>query len=189
MMLYSNAAFTANYKTCIIDSGDVEHGHVFQRSPSGTSQVALTWEVDVSSGHRWRGIIHADRPPVRAAVTGIFATPDPATMCAVANGDAFLINSGEPGAGTYLSTGGPVVIVASAIEDDVLLLASPWVITAVGSAGLAWRTERLSIESLRLDEIADGWVRGISDPDEEEARNFAVNLRSGARIGGFRGID
>jgi len=188
-MLGSGAAFTANYKTCIIESGDVEHSYVFQRSPSSTSPVALTWQVEVSSSHRWRGIIYADRPPVRAAVTDIFSTPDAATMCAVANGDAFLINCDDPGAGTYLSTGGPVVIIASAIEDNVLLLASPWVITAVGSAGLAWRTERLSIEALRLDEIADGWVRGVSDPDEDEARNFAVNLRSGARRGGFRGTD
>jgi hypothetical protein len=110
-------------------------------------------------------------------------------MCAIANGDAFLINSEDPATGQYIGTGGPVVIVESAIEDDVLLLASPWVVTAVCAEGRTWQTRRLSVEGLRLDEIADGWLRGVSDPDEEEARNFAVNLRTGDSRGGFRGND
>jgi hypothetical protein len=190
MMLHSDAEFATHYESSVTEEiTDGEQEYVFERPQSGASAVGLTWMVRTQSGRQWRGVVRAGRPPVRGAITGIFGTPDPITMCAIANGDAFLINSEDPATGQYIGTGGPVVIVAPAIKDDVLLLASPWVVTAVCAEGRTWQTRRLSVEGLRLDEIADGWLRGVSDPDEEEARNFAVNLRTGESRGGFRRND
>jgi hypothetical protein len=190
MMPHSDAEFATHYESSVTEElTDGEQEYIFERSKSGFSAVDLTWMVRTQSGRQWRGVVRAGRPPVCAAITGIFATPDSMTMCAIANGDAFLINSEDPATGQYIGTAGPVIIVAPAIEDDVLLLASPWVVTAVCAEGRTWQTRRLSVEALRLDEIADGWLRGVADPDEEEARSFAVNLRTGESRGGFRGDD
>jgi hypothetical protein len=66
----------------------------------------------------------------------------------------------------------------------MLLLVTGWAITAVGSDGDLWTTDRIAIDGLRVDEVSDGWARGVADPDDDEPRDFALDLATGRVIGG-----
>lgn len=48
-----------------------------------------------------------------------------------------------------------------------------------------WRTSRLAIDGIALGEPAGGELVGVADPDDDEARGFVVELRSGYHCGGF----
>jgi hypothetical protein len=106
----------------------------------------------------------------------------------VERGTAFLGDVLRPDHFTAVKTAGPVVAAYEVASEDCLLLVTPWAITAVGREGVLWTTERIAIDGLRIDEVADGWLRGVSDPDDEEPGDFAVEMATGRLVGGA-GID
>lgn len=78
----------------------------------------------------------------------------------------------------------PLVGVEPVPSAGLLLHLTPWSVTAVGTdGGAAWRTGRLAVDELRADEVGDGWLLGVADPDDE-AREYAVRLRDGSSRGG-----
>ena len=144
----------------------------------------LLVEVATKTGGWWLASIRPPASSLRGAVTSIHSTPSPSVMCVVVGGDAVLIDVRDPAKYEWVDTAGPVVTVRSLVRERLLLLATPWAITAVGRDGVRWRTERLSIEGLRLDEVADGWLAGVADPGDDEPRDFAIDLRTGSHRGG-----
>jgi hypothetical protein len=116
--------------------------------------------------------------------TGVHATPGRNRVLVVARGDAYLIDVGKPALYKAIATGGPVVAVKAITRENVLLLATPWTITGIGSDGVLWTTRRLAIDGLRLDESQDGLVAGVADPNDLEPRDFVIDLRTGSHEGG-----
>ncbi|MCP2237473.1 hypothetical protein [Prauserella halophila] len=90
----------------------------------------------------------------------------------------------EPEGFDVVLTPGPVVAAEELAAEAVLLLVTPWAITAVGISGVLWTTPRIAIDGLRVDEASDGWVGGVADPDDDEPRDFAVELATGQVVGG-----
>jgi hypothetical protein len=81
-------------------------------------------------------------------------------------------------------TAGSVCSVVPVRHHGLLLLATPWSISALGGRETTWTTRRIAVEGLRLDEIDEGWLRGVADPEDDEPRDFAVELSSGRVVGG-----
>ncbi|MGH2708856.1 MAG: hypothetical protein ACRDJK_11250, partial [Actinomycetota bacterium] len=98
--------------------------------------------------------------------------------------DASLVDVDTPERFEILDTAGPVVAVRPVVSDGLLLLASPWAVTALGEDGVRWQTGRLAIERIRLDEIEGGRLAGVADPDDDEPRDFVVDLQTGRHEGG-----
>jgi len=99
-------------------------------------------------------------------------------------GAAYLFDTVSPTNSQYIETGGAITTIRNAFEEKLLLLCTDWAVVAIGEAGLLWRTSRLAIEGLRLDEV-DSWrVRGVADPDSDETRNFMIDLTTGNIVGG-----
>lgn len=141
-------------------------------------------EVTTNSDDWWLASIRRPPASVRRAVRSVHSTPSPSVMCAVVGGEAVLISATDPARHQWVDTAGPVVTVRPVVAEKLLLLATPWAITAVDQSGVRWRTERLAIEGLRLDEVADGLLAGVADPSDDEPRDFAVDLRTGTHRGG-----
>ncbi len=119
---------------------------------------------------------------------GVFACPNPQEMCAVAGGYAYIVDTARPERSTHLGMR-PVAEVKVLAAQRLLLFVGFHTIAAWGERGLAWETERLSWEGLRLGEIertAEGDVlRGFGwDLMADKEVPFTVELATGQAQGG-----
>jgi hypothetical protein len=114
--------------------------------------------------------------------SGLWSTPEPEKICAVAGGYAYLIDTTMPERFTMLPYR-PVLEVRPAIEDGLLLFVGNRSILAWGDAGMAWESEKLSDEGLTMSGIENGVLRGTGwsmRTDKETA--FSLDLKSGQRL-------
>lgn len=152
--------------------------------PGMAPKPDLLLRVTTGDGSSWTGGVRAGGPSVGSPNTGIYSTPNRNRLLVLARGDAYLIDVQDPTNYEALSTGGPVVAVKPIPRENVLLLATPWDVTAIGQDGVMWTTGRLAIDGLRLDESQDGRVAGVADPRDLEPRDFVIDLHTGQHEGG-----
>jgi len=116
--------------------------------------------------------------------TGVFACPNPDELCAVAGGYAYIIDTTQPERSTHLGIR-PVVEVRVLPEQGLLLFVGFHQIAAWSPNGLAWQTDRLSWEGLRLGDVEDGRLYGFgwNLPTDQEIA-FSVDLKTGTHTGG-----
>jgi hypothetical protein len=184
-MISRDETFPADYDAQILDeTRDTEPAH--HLGPPDRQGISPMYvEVEPDKGAPWVATVERPRPTVKGALTGIFTTPSPAQALILAGGDTYLVDVHNPDLFEPVDTAGPVIDVVPAVSDGLLLLASPWAVTAIGPNGVAWQTGRLAIDGLRLDEIDAGKIAGVADPEnDDESRDFAIDLRTGAHEGG-----
>jgi len=114
-----------------------------------------------------------------AVPSGLWSTPHPDWMCAVAGGYAYLINTGIPEEFVMVPYR-PTVQIMTAPLDGLLLFASNCTVQAWNKAGQAWESERLSDEGLTVTGVEDGELRGKGwELQSDEERPFALDMRTG----------
>ncbi len=116
--------------------------------------------------------------------SGVFSCPNPQHLCAVAGGYAYLIDTANPQHSTHLPLK-PVVSVHPIADHALLLFAGFHTLIAWGPDGLAWQTQRLSWEGIRITQIEGHHLHGIgwnlmTDRDVP----FKVDLQTGQHQGG-----
>jgi len=123
-----------------------------------------------------------------AMPTGVFASPNPQEMCAVAGGYAYIIDTAQPEHCIHIGLK-PVVEVRPLATQELLLFVGFHSIVAWGRNGLAWESARLSWEGIRIASIEANVLHGTGwnlITDREVA--FSLNLLTGQHNGGgFRG--
>ena len=116
--------------------------------------------------------------------TGVWSCPDPAMLCAVSGGYAYVIDTRAPEQFQQVSYR-PVTEVRPLFQAGLLLFASFHSVEAWGRQGRQWQSRRLSWEGLRLGEATGdtllGWGWDLRTDTEME---FAIDLRSGEHTGG-----
>src|SRR5580698_6922488 len=132
-----------------------------------------------------------------AVPSGIWSTPKPEELCAVAGGYAYLIDTNAPERFTMIRYR-PVLRVLPIAAHGLLLFVGHHSILARGRDGEAWESEKLSDEGVEiagLDDtgihdggpdgsaVAGAILRGVGwaiQTDKEIA--FALDLRTGRRV-------
>jgi len=72
------------------------------------------------------------------------------------------------------------ILGARALEEARLLILGFIAIAAWGSAGLAWKTERVCIDDLQVEETTSSLIKGSGwDPVDNNRSKFEVELRTG----------
>lgn len=173
-------SFASEFDAAIIDRTP-SSDHAF--SAEGAGSRAIVVAVEPWGEPAWTATFAAPEPG-RRALTAVMGTPSPTGLCVVERGTAFLGDVLRPADFEVVPTAGPVVSAEELTTEAILLLLTPWAITAVGTDGVLWTTQRIAIDGLRVDEASDGWARGVADPADDEPRDFALDLRTGEVIGG-----
>lgn len=116
--------------------------------------------------------------------TGAWACPDPAWICAVAGGYAYLIDTREPTRWEQLEYR-PVTEVRALAPQGLLLFSSFHSLLAWGREGKAWQTARLSWDGVHITEVRGDTLLGMGwEMTTDRELEFAVNLKTGEHRGG-----
>jgi hypothetical protein len=119
-----------------------------------------------------------------AVPTGVWSCPDAESLCAVAGGYAYLVNTSAPERWIQIPFR-PVTEVRVLGKAELLLFASFHTLLAWGSDGRAWQSERLSWEGVRLGEVHGGQLQGWGwDMRTDTEMEFALDLATGRHTGG-----
>ncbi len=115
---------------------------------------------------------------------GIWSCPSPQQLSAIAGGYAYIVNADSPEQWMQIPYR-PVTWVHAAPEQELLLFASFHRFWALGVAGKAWETSRLTWEGLRVTGINGQQLQGFGwDLDSDAEVPFTVDLTTGQHIGG-----
>jgi len=117
-----------------------------------------------------------------AVPTGLWTCPNPDEICALSGGYAYIINTTNPAAFTFIPLR-PVLEIRPVPAQSLLLFAGHHHILAWGAAGQLWQSPKLSDEGLTLTSIEGEILHGrgwnmITDKETD----FALDLRTGAMI-------
>jgi hypothetical protein len=182
-MISEGKPFPASYQVRQLDELPAST-EVTELCPAGQSGTGgLIFEVDPGDSDSWVGFARPTSIRSRNAVTGLFSTPDPGRLCVIIQGAAYLVDV-PTRRFVLLSLSDPVTFVTALADVGLLLLATPWRVLAIGRDGLAWQSERLAIDGLRLDETDGSRLVGVADPDSPEPREFVIDLLDGSHRGG-----
>ncbi|HEX3940549.1 MAG TPA: hypothetical protein VHX11_03610 [Acidobacteriaceae bacterium] len=118
------------------------------------------------------------------APTGVWACPDPAWMCAVAGGYAYMIDTRDPGCWEQLEYR-PVTSVRALPEHELLLFSGFNALCSWGPEGKRWQTQRLSWEGIRVTSIRGDTLIGYGwEMLTDRELEFEVDLKTGKHRGG-----
>jgi hypothetical protein len=114
-----------------------------------------------------------------AAPTGLWSTPEPGTICAIAGGYAYLIDTTAPERFTMIPYR-PVLEVRVVVAEGLLLFVGHHSIFAWGANGQAWESAKLSDEGVTIAGIDGGVLRGKGwEMMSDSEKAFALDLRTG----------
>lgn len=116
-----------------------------------------------------------------AVPTGVWSTPQPEIICAVAGGYAYLIDATAPERFTMLPYR-PVMEVRAVAAEGLLLFVGHRSILGWGRGGQAWESDRISDEGVTIQSIENGVLRGVGwEMRSDRETPFGVDLRTGRR--------
>jgi hypothetical protein len=119
-----------------------------------------------------------------AMPTGVLACPDPAEMCAVAGGYAYVIDTANPERCTHIALK-PVVEVLPLVAQKLLLFVGFHSLVAWGKDRVAWASARLSWEGVRITKIEGDTLHGLGwNLLMDREVGFSLDLLTGQHEGG-----
>lgn len=139
-----------------VSSGDSSRGGAYRSSSVSRQPRQGGWGMFAAGG--------------LGDVTGVFAAPSPAALCAVVDGLAYLVDVEAPAHGAVIAHD-QVGQVVAVLGRDLLLLVRMIDVVALGPEGIAWRSARLAVDDLRVEQataeaiICSAWM--LEDKTEE----------------------
>jgi hypothetical protein len=119
---------------------------------------------------------------------GLWSCPNPAQLCAIAGGYAFLVESSDPQHWEQVPYR-PVTAVHPAMDAGLIIFAGFHQLWALGREGKAWETGKLSWEGVRVTHIAKDRLTGFGwDLQTDREVEFTVDLRTGSHTGGAKSL-
>lgn len=114
-----------------------------------------------------------------AAPTGLWSTPRPEEICAVAGGYAYIVDTTAPERFT-MTPYRPVLEIRSLVEQNLLLFVGHHSILAWGRGGQMWESGKLSDEGVTITQVDGSMLRGVGwEVKTDRERPFVIDLRTG----------
>jgi hypothetical protein len=117
-----------------------------------------------------------------AVPTGLWSCPNPAEICAVSGGYAYIISASEPERFTMIVYR-PVLEVRAVLSEKLLIFVGHHAVLAWGADGLAWQSQKLSDEGVTISGIEGGLLRGLGwSMISDKETGFTLDLKTGQRV-------
>jgi len=143
----------------------------------------LNVRVIPQQGETWIGTFAAGRFGPKA-VTEVCSTPNPTMLCVIVEGQGYLVDVEHADSYDCVPIV-PVLAVRRSAKHRLLIFATHTELLALGVEGIAWRTARLSWDSLKLTSMSEDELCGVFwDIRSESEQGFTVNLEDGTHTGG-----
>lgn len=142
----------------------------------------LVLRVSPDDAPEWIGTFRAG---ALGGTDGVFPTPDRNQLCVLVNGHAYLVRVDLPAKGA-LTPGDDVQHVTAALDPPLLLLVSFTNIVAVGPGGIAWRSPRLVLDDLRVQEVTADGIHCTGYDLRDSAEEILVDPTDGRVLNGPR---
>ena len=145
----------------------------------------LLVQVRPERGQPWLGTFASGRVTPKG-ISGIFTTPDPQRLCIVSKGEGYLVNATAPTKWERIRAT-PIIDVCSIRAKEIIVFANLTELVAYSSAGMKWRTKRLTWDGLRITKVTDALIEGEFWDIRTEAKGcFVVDLATGTHEGGIK---
>jgi hypothetical protein len=181
--------FPRNYEVRILEAAPpvhpVEKLHHYPVELEEGDRSGAYVRVTPQNGTAWVGFfaLGFDSDQV---INAVCSTPDPGQFCVVVGGYAYVVKASSPADWLRIEQR-PVVDLRVLSQQSLLLFAGFTSITALGSSGIKWTTERLTWEGLTITAIDGGRLFGHGwDALADKEVPFTVDLKTGKHTGGAR---
>lgn len=135
--------------------------------------------VAIESGQSWVGTFAGGL----GGVTGVFACPSPKHLCLVVDGQAYLVQADTPAEAAVLAD---MVWQVIPVGSELLLVVSPIDMVAISSAGILWRSERLTLDDLHVVEATPQVIMCTGFSLRGEPENLTLDASTGTLVEGPR---
>jgi len=181
--------FPANYEVKILESAPPVHPleklHHYPIELEEGDRTGAYVRVIPREGPAWTAFFALGFES-DGVVSAICSCPDPDFFCAVVGGYGYVVKANDPAQWFRLDQR-PVVEFRVLTQPKLLLFSGFTNISAVGTSGLAWTTERLSWEGVKITAIEGEKLRGTGwDALSDNEVPFEVDLATGKHTGGAR---
>jgi hypothetical protein len=167
-------AYLPNFSWKVLNDLPVEKvAIVFPRSPKDSSKFYVV-EVTTKDGFDWVGNF---RGIDKEYFSGVFPWLDPSRLCVVAGGTGYIVQVDNPNVYEELPIV-PIIDVYNVSEQGVILFTTYSEISAFSKTGLIWKTKNLAKDGMKIRDIRDGIIFGVSKRYEGEFE-FRVDLKTG----------
>jgi hypothetical protein len=164
--------------------------HCFDTHGSRSDTVATRWGPPFiarispgSSGHPWVGMFESGA--LAEGASEAHACPNPTQLCVVVGGLAYLVDAERAGAdATRLLT--PVTQIVAVDAPALLVLVTFSEAVALSDQGIAWRTERIALDGLRVDRVNGSEIHCAADNLEGGWDALVLDASSGRQSSGRR---
>lgn len=154
---------------------------------SGSSSLGGAYRSSSASRQPKQGGWGCSPRAVLVVSEGVFAAPSRAALCAVVDGLAYLVDVEAPGDGAVIAHD-QVSQVVPVPARDLLLLVRMIDIVALGPEGIAWRSARLAVDDLRVEQataeaiVCSAWM--LEDQADEVTLDPSTgDILEGRRLG------
>jgi hypothetical protein len=181
--------FRRNYEARILEAAPPVHPleilHHYPVELEEGDRDGVYVRVAPHQGQAWRGFFALGFASDQV-VSAVASCPDPDSFCVAVGGYAYVVKAADP-AQWFRVEQRPVVDLRALPGQEILLFTGFTTMTAVGRAGIAWTTGRLSWEGISITEISGNNLRGLGwDALADKEVPFAVDLLTGKSTGGAR---
>jgi hypothetical protein len=185
--LYFN--FPRHYEVKLLDAAPpvhpVEKLHHYPGELEEGDRSGAYVRVAPRQGPAWTGFFALGFES-NQVVSALASCPDPDSFCVVIGGYAYAVKANDP-AQWFRVEQRPVVDFRALPAQNILLFTGFTTMTAVGSAGIAWTTGRLSWEGISIARISGDKLYGMGwDALADKEVPFEVDLQTGKHSGGSR---
>jgi hypothetical protein len=185
-------AFPRNYSVQVLESysllNPAEKLYQFPARLEEGDRTGTYVRVTPGKSPRWVGFFALGFDSAEVA-GGIYSCPDADSLCVVAGGYGYIVDSGNPDRWKQVEQR-PIVQVSAVPELKLLLFIGFTNISCLGEANNLWTSERLSWEGISVSKIEGAVLHGMGwDPIADKEIPFELDLltrksKGGARPGG-----